>query len=243
MLSIYWRYGQMVLPALSCAFLAMPAVGAEPVNQAAKDTMPCPGALAWNQAHPEESDEAMTQRDAARTFSDPALRTQLEERFQRDQEARIAMLANRNNAMVRQRALQIDADNVAWLFKLARKQGFPSAAQVGEWGVRHAWLLAQHADLQPTFQAALLPEIQQRHADGELNGLTLSRFVDRVLVAKGQPQRYGTQFTPEAWATPNFGLPDAQSVREVDQHRHELGIMPLADYVCMMRYARRPQPR
>ncbi|MGV7210089.1 DUF6624 domain-containing protein [Oxalobacteraceae bacterium A2-2] len=203
--------------------------------------MPCPGAIAWNQAHPEESAAAMARRDAARSFSDPALRAELAERYQRDQEARVAFLATPANALVRQRVLQVDADNVAWLFKLVNAQGLPTVAQVGEAGVEQAWLLAQHADRQPRFQAALLPAMEASHAAGELSGMSLSRFVDRVLVKQGKPQRYGTQFTPEAWATDHFGLPDEQSVREVDQHRRELGIMPLADYVCMMRYVRRGQ--
>jgi hypothetical protein len=31
-------------------------------------------------------------------------------------------------------------------------------------------------------------------------------------------------------------------VREIDAHRRELGVMPLADYVCMMRHARKGRP-
>ncbi|WP_445230677.1 DUF6624 domain-containing protein [Duganella rhizosphaerae] len=224
---------------LLLALLALPAFGAEPADPAA---MPCPGAIAWNAAHPEESDAAMARRDAARSFGDPALRAALAERFQRDQEARVAWLAYPANARLRQRVRELDADNLAWLIRLVRDKGFPSAAQVGELGVRQAWLLAQHADQAPQFQAALLPTLEQRHADGELSGITLSRYTDRVLVGQGKAQRYGTQFTPEAWATSHFGLPDEQSVREIDQHRRELGIMPLADYVCMMSYARRRQP-
>ena len=201
--------------------------------------MPCPGAIAWNQAHPEQSEAAMARRDASRQFSDPALRAELAERVQRDQEARIAWLAARSNTALQRRVSGIDADNVAWLSRMVRSKGFPTAAQVGEQGVLDLWLLVQHADREPKFQAALLPMLEQRHAEGELSAMNLSRSVDRVLVAQGKPQRYGTQFSPEAWATGHFGLPDEASVREVDQHRQELGIMPLADYVCMMSYARR----
>ncbi|RFP13766.1 MULTISPECIES: DUF6624 domain-containing protein [unclassified Duganella] len=204
--------------------------------------MPCPGAIAWNEAHPEQSDAAMAQRDAARQFGDPALRTELAERYTRDQDARIAWLAAPSNAGLRRRVGEIDADNVAWLSKMVRGKGFPTAAQVGEQGVLHVWLLVQHADREPKFQAALLPMLEQRHAEGELSGMNLSRSVDRVLVAQGKAQRYGTQFPTEAWASGHFGLPDEARVREVDQHRQELGIMPLADYVCMMSHARRPRP-
>ena len=215
------------------------AVAADPVGQ---DTMPCPGALAWLAAHPDESNSAMTQRDAARTFSDPALRADLAERFVRDQDARNAWIAHRGAPGLSAWVNRVDADNLQWLHRLVRRKGFPTVAQVGERGVRNAWLLLQHADQDPAFQAALLPVLMQRHADGELDGMTLSRFVDRVMVAGHQPQRYGTQFSPEAWATAHFGLPDEQAVQDVDDHRRALEIMPLADYVCMMSYVRRPRP-
>jgi hypothetical protein len=104
--------------------------------------------------------------------------------------------------------------------------------------VLEAWLLAQHADRAPKFQAALLPALEQRHAAGEFNASDLARFTDRVLKAQGKPQRYGTQFPPEEMRTQYFGLPDEQSLREVDAQRRELGVMPLADYACMMSYLR-----
>lgn len=192
----------------------------------------CPGVAVWFQAHPEQSTAAMRQRDAARTLGDPALRIELDDRFTRDQVARNASLAAGHNVPLARRVLEIDAENVAWLFRVVQRNGFPTAAQVGEEGVRHAWLLAQHADRQPTFQAALLPVLEQRHADGDLDGVSLSRFTDRVLLAQHRPQRYGTQFPWETWATSNFGLPDAASLDVIDANRRALGIMPLADYVC-----------
>ena len=43
-------------------------------------------------------------------------------------------------------------------------------------------------------------------------------------------------------AARSFSEPDEASVRDVEAHRRELGIMPLADYVCMMSEARKPRP-
>lgn len=150
------------------AIIAMPAslLFGHAVNAAAaagvsnEAPRQCPGVAAWYQAHPEQSNAAIMQRDAARTFSDPALRAELDERFDRDQAARIASLAASHNAPLAHRVMEIDADNVAWLFKVVQRTGFPTAVQVGEVGVRHVWLLAQHADLQPTFQIAPLPALE-----------------------------------------------------------------------------------
>jgi hypothetical protein len=208
------------------------------VDQANVADLPCAGAVAWLHAHPEESDEAMARRDAERTLTDPALRAELDARVKKDQDARTGML----RGDVEGRAVvAIDKDNIKWLYALVTTRGFPTAAQVGERGVQEAWLLAQHADLAPRFQADLLPLLELRHREGELNASDLSRFTDRVLKAQGKPQRYGTQFPPEEWATAHFGLPSDEAVREVDANRRTLGVMPLADYVCMMSYLRRPR--
>ncbi|QNA87838.1 hypothetical protein G4G28_04000 [Massilia sp. Dwa41.01b] len=102
-----------------------------------------------------------------------------------------------------------------------------------------AWTLLQHADSSPDFRAALLPTLGERAAAGELRAARLAQFTDRVLVAYGRPQRYGTQFSPEGWRAPHFGLDDAASLRAVEENRRVLGVMPLADYVCMMSEARK----
>jgi hypothetical protein len=206
------------------------------------DPVQCPGAAAWAAAHPEESDEALARRDAARTFAKPVLRAELAERVARDQAARIAMLADRGDRGAQRTVAEVDADNLRWLHALVRTQDFPNVAQVGEQGMYDIWVLAQHADRAPGFQAALLPMLELRTAQGELAPSALARFTDRVLKAQGKPQRYGTQFPPEEWARPHFGLSSEESLRVVEANRRELGVMPLADYVCMMSEARKPRP-
>jgi len=80
-----------------------------------------------------------------------------------------------------------------------------------------------------------LPVLEQRHSAGELTANDLARTTDRILVASGKPQRYGTQFD---WFAGNFELPEPRSLAEIDANRSHLGLMPLADYVCTMRVAR-----
>jgi hypothetical protein len=226
----------IVTAAMLCASLGASAQG---VEETGLPSMPCPGALAWIAAHPEATPEAAARRDAARTLADPALAAELKERVEKDQEARRAWVADPGNRQAQRAVLQIDQDNVKWLYKLVTTKGFPTAAQVGEVGLHHLWLLAQHADTQPRFQAQLLPAFEQRQAAGELGTSDLARFTDRVLKAQGKPQRYGTQFPPEEWGRAHFGLPDDAAVRAVEANRRALGAMPLADYVCMMRDARK----
>jgi hypothetical protein len=231
--------GRLALAGLLSAVCVLPARAAG-VGEAA--SYPCAGVSAWRTAHPEQEHGAMLRRDAARDFTDPALRAELAERFTRDQNARIAWMSRRSDPQRARAVTLMDQSNLRWLREVVAARGFPTAAQVGEEGVDHAWLLMQHMDDDPQFQASLLPVLEQRYAAGELSGDNLARFTDRVLKAQGKPQRYGTQFAPEAWAGEHFGLPDDDSVREVEAHRRALGIMPLADYVCMMRVARIGKP-
>ncbi|MGZ3184148.1 MAG: DUF6624 domain-containing protein [Telluria sp.] len=233
------RAAMAIAAALLGAACMLPARGA---GDGAAAPYPCTGVTAWRTAHPEQAHEAMAARDAARTFTDAALREELRERFRRDQDARVAWVARPGDRQLQRAVILSDRSNLRWLKELVASKGFPTAAQVGEEGVNHAWLLMQHMDDDPQFQAALLPALERRFADAELNGDNLARFTDRVLKAQGKPQRYGTQFSPEEMGSAHFGLPDEQSVREVEAHRRELGIMPLADYVCMMRVARVGKP-
>jgi len=199
----------------------------------------CPGAKAWYAAHPNETDEAIAKRDAARSFTDPQLRAELAQRAARDQQARLAMVkAARKDWGPRREVAAVDEENVKWLFELVRSKGFPTAAQVGEEGVRDAWLLALHADRAPKFQQALVPDLDKRRVDGELGGSEMARFVDRLLVAQGKPQRFGTQ-SSDKWEGSHLGMPSAESLREIEDNRHQFELMPLADYACMMKEARK----
>lgn len=224
--------------ALLCA-AALPSARA--ADSAAAEN--CAGAKAWYAAHPNETGEALVKRDAARSFTDPQLRAELADRAARDQKARLAMVkASRKDWGPRREVAAIDEDNVKWLFELVRTKGFPTAAQVGEQGVRDAWLLALHADRAPKFQTSLVPAMDQRRVDGELSASDMSRFVDRLLVAQGKPQRFGTQGDPNA-ADKHFGLPNAESLRDVEEARRQFDLMPLADYMCLTSAERKAAKR
>ncbi|CAN7577227.1 DUF6624 domain-containing protein [Massilia sp. LjRoot122] len=229
-----WNMKHSACAALLCAAFSASAWAADAAVAAN-----CPGVSAWYAAHPNETDEALAKRDAARSFTDPQLRAELAARAARDQQARLAMVkAARKDWGPRREVAAIDEENVKWLFELVRSKGFPTAAQVGEQGVHDAWLLALHADRAPKFQQSLVPVLDQRRVDGELSGSDMARYVDRLLEAQGKPQRFGTQ-SSDNFAGSHLGLPNAESLREVEANRREFELMPLADYVCMMKEERK----
>ena len=197
----------------------------------------CPGAARWLDAHPEETETGMQQRDASRTLTHPELLAQLQSRVDADQTARRAWLADRNSASAAADVRNIDADNLRWMIRTFAKNGLPTAAQVGEYGLHLTWLLVHHADSNPRFQEISLKEFTKRHAAGEFSANDLARLSDRVAVKFGQPQPYGTL---QNWVKGGVDKQTIPNLVDIEARRAQLGIMSLADYGCMMHAIRGP---
>jgi hypothetical protein len=194
------------------------------------ESSPCPGADSWRETHREQLPARLALRDQARTFSAPELRAELERRVETDQRDRHQYLAHPDDREARSRVQRMDADNLSWL-KTVVKDGLPTVTQVGESGIHWAWLLVQHADEDPRFQLSLQPLFLERQRAGELPADDLARLTDRVLLAAGKPQRFGTQFD---WLSGRFKPKGVVDLVEIDANRRALGLMPLDDYACMM---------
>ena len=149
-----------------------------------------------------------------------ALRAELLRRMEQDQAAR------RADDMAAVAAA--DADNMAWLKHLVAEQGWPGASMVGTDGAHAAWLLAQHADRDPAFQRECLGLLAAAVQAGEATRSELAYLTDRVLLAEGQPQEYGTQVTVRDGQHVPSNLRDPDTA---DQRRAAMGLTPLADYL------------
>ena len=195
----------------------------------------CPGASSWNRSHQAVAKTGpRSEHPADSAISDGDLLKELQGRVESDQAARRKWMTAPEDEGLAGRVNEIDSANLTWLRSLIAEKGFPTAAQVGKQGVHLAWVLLQHADQDPKFQTGLLPVLEQRHSAGELSADDLAKFTDRVLLANGKPQRYGTQFD---WFAGDFTLPEAASLADIDKERSSLGLMPLNDYVCTLRLA------
>lgn len=220
------------------AVLAALASGISSSAEPASDTPSadaCPGATAWELEHRKGGKSANAGGDRNPAISEAALLDDLRLRVQKDQAARKRWLADRGSEEFASAVESMDGENLAWLRKLISEKGFPTAAQVGNEGVHLAWVLVQHADQDPKLQSDLLPVLEQRFSAGELPANDLARITDRVLMASGKSQRYGTQFD---WFAGDFTLPEPARLAEIDAAREQLGLMPLVDYVCTIRRAR-----
>ena len=127
------------------------------------------------------------------------------------------------------RSIRYCRDAGIWRFSLP---GFPTVAMVGVDGVKAAFILVQHADSDPGFQANILKVLRHRLPTGEINANQFAMLTDRVLLAQGKRQRYGTQFENQRgeWVPSPM-----EEKAHVDQRRKALGLVSLAHYACMLR--------
>lgn len=189
----------------------------------------------------------------------PAWRDELLTRVQKDQEARFTAIAwdqeHGTDGVVDKASLseaqreertalwdsvrQIDEDNTAWLKEQVRQHGWPAYSDVGKEAGDAAWLLVQHADLDPAFQRRCLDLMSQLPRD-EISLQSMAYLTDRVLIAEGKNQVYGTQLVQRAgeWVPATLDDP-----ARVDELRADVGLPPLADYLEMhARFLRGEQP-
>lgn len=123
------------------------------------------------------------------------------------------------------------AAGTARIRQILREHGWPGHALVGTSGSHGAWLLLQHADADTSLQKLGLQLMERAVRAGDASRLDFAYLVDRVRVAEGRPQVYGTQLKHDANGCPIAG--DIESAGEVNRRRASVGLEPLADYFKM----------
>lgn len=162
---------------------------------------------------------------------DHALLEELRARVARDQDARASALEDPRDTAVNEELRRIDADNTAWLKTYLAEHGWPGYDRVGQDGSQGFWLLAQHADQDPAFQEQVLALLEQAVAQDQASGIHLAYLTDRVRLAQGKPQVYGTQFhTLDGKLQPR----PIEDAAHVDARRAALGMPTLAEYTALM---------
>lgn len=199
--------------------------------------------LAPKSPAPAPAQSALAAQPTQSAASNPQLRAALLEIRERDQAARLTLMeliqgqepgpdgriqmgpeALENVMAVR----AIDAESTAFLEEMIAEHGWPTYDTVGQDGAAAAWLLAQHADAKPEFQARVLelmePLVDQQQADPSHFAL----LTDRVLLAQGKKQRYGTQFGSDAQGVQRPR--PVEDAARLDELRASVGLPPIADY-------------
>ena len=130
----------------------------------------------------------------------------------------------------------VDRANSERIREILEEHGWPGWSMVGEEGSLAAWVIIQHADLQLDLQELGLRYLQGAVDAGDASAGDLAYLIDRVRVAKGQPQVYGTQLTgdPDGELMPRTPIEDEANV---DARRAAAGLGTLEEYYEEFRQA------
>lgn len=126
----------------------------------------------------------------------------------------------------------VDQDNTAWLKGEIARRGWPRISRDGKDADNQAWLLVQHADLDPAWQAQILALLTALAPKGETNPKNYAYLFDRVAMKHGGPQRYGTQgrcIGTGQWR------PDDDEPGDLDARRATVGLPSETEYVAMVK--------
>ena len=159
----------------------------------------------------------------------PALRDEIVTRASVDQFLRLNLdRSTPDDRVAWQRIGIVDRSNTQRMRVVIAQYGWPTRAMVGDDGAAAAWLLVQHADQDPAFQQRCLALIEAQPA-GEVSGESRALLTDRVLLARGAKQRFGSQF--EGNCTSGFTIQPLEEPDKVDERRASYGLPSLAAYV------------
>ncbi len=122
-------------------------------------------------------------------------------------------------------------EHQARMWEIFDEHGWPGADLVGADGAEAAWLLVQHGDADVQERALLL---MRESADAGVTAADIAMMTDRILVERGHPQLYGTQFEFVDGKLIQDPVDDPDSV---DVRRAEVGLPPMDEYVRMLQEA------
>jgi hypothetical protein len=182
-----------------------------------------------------------TQRPALSRPRYPALRKELLEMVNRDQAARTKAMADISNTVLAYRMGFADGEYTLRLKQIIAKVGWPGKSLVGPDGAGAAWLLVQHADADPAFQKRCLQLMRKAAVRGEIRKPDLALLTDRVLVAEGRKQRYGTQFVWDSHGV--MTMRPTEDEPGLERRRRAMGLPPLDEYKKMLEKMYIPPPK
>jgi hypothetical protein len=122
------------------------------------------------------------------------LRKELLDLASEDQKVRARVTGAQTPPDVLAEMARVDLKTRTRLREIIRHFGWPRISVVGFDGASAAWLITQHADADVEFQKLCLQLMRAASKDGEAAKENLAFLIDRVRVADGRPQLYGTQF-------------------------------------------------
>lgn len=121
-----------------------------------------------------------------------------------------------------------DAENAAWLKSALASINWFDIKSWGKDADAAAWLIAEHADGDPELQLLALDRMGKLAVSRNSNPANFAFLWDRVALAQGRPQRYGTQMrcVGKVWSP----ITPLEEPAKLDERRSWVGLQPEALY-------------
>lgn len=142
-----------------------------------------------------------------------------------DQDVRRRWVKDQKNEALKKEMAAVDARNVARLREILKTYGWPGKTLVGTDGAGAAWTIAQHGDR--VFLQQTVPLMKAAAEHGELDWGLVATSIDRVLLASGKKQLYGTQFDTEGDRCEPKNVAEPA---KLDERRKAVGLGPISEY-------------
>lgn len=140
--------------------------------------------------------------------------------------------------------------HIAAIKQLYKQYGYPTTKLVGTEASHHFFVLIQHADSDPTFQASMLPILEKLAKKGNISIKDYAYLYDRVQRNTGGKQLYGTQLSYNSKGSffdDNNKIiypADLADPANVDQRRKKVGLGPIEEYYeSVLQMLGRPRPK
>ncbi|WP_254574419.1 DUF6624 domain-containing protein [Stenotrophomonas acidaminiphila] len=162
-------------------------------------------------------------------YTRPDIRKLLGELIDPDQSLRHALSKARaegDSARVEELQAKIaeaDRENTRKIKQVFDEVGFPTREMVGIDGVSTALLLVQHADEDPEFQKRALTLAEPLMKTRGMSRRQYAMLTDRVALASGHPQIFGTQMMLE---NGTYVLQPTLDLENLDRRRREMALGP-----------------
>lgn len=122
----------------------------------------------------------------------------------------------------------IDRENQQTVVSIIEKCGFPTIKEHGYKSVEAVFLVIQHAG--KNLREKYFPLIKKSADQGELQWSTVALMEDRMLMDRGEKQKYGSQVRKDN-GNEEWSLYPIQDPENVNKRRAEVGLGPIEEYL------------
>ncbi len=121
-----------------------------------------------------------------------------------------------------------DSINLQKVERIIKHSGWPKSLPLGKRGGETIFLVVQHSNSE--IQQKYLPTLKEAFKKGEILGGNLAMLEDRLAIAKGEPQIYGTQVGRNK-ETGEYFIPPILNPEKINERRKERGLDAIEEYL------------